>query len=562
MQPELSASAAGRGRIVPWLFLPAAWAVLVGLALLLRPLTPVDETRYATVAWEMWQSGSWLVPQLHGLPYSDKPPLLFWLVLAGWSVLGVDDWWPRLVPPLFGLGSLFLLAALARRLWPERRAAAADAPVMLLGLLLWTVFSTFLMFDLLVAFFDLLALLGIVAAWRGRGDGSWAGRLAGWGLAGAALGLGVLAKGPIALLAPLSVAALAPWWGRGERDRRGWAGWYGGLAGALALAAAVALAWALPAAAAGGPGYAEAILLTQTEERIVHSFAHNRPWWWYLPLLPVLLAPYSLWPALWRSGWRLRRGGADLGIRFCLAWLVPPLAVLSLVSGKQPHYLLPLLPAAALLAARLLPAAPGAGARPRTWQAVPPLAFALLIGTAITVAPLFAGRFGLPGWLGDVRPLAGLLLLLATAALSLPLLPSGAGEAGPGADRRPLALTLLSVALVLTAHAGFAEAARREYDPAPLARYLRELEEQGRPIAYLGPYHGQFGYLGRLRRPLERINASEVEAWLRRHPDGKVVAERRQIPPNRTQFDYVQPYREDYLAVWGSRPGPFSAPSG
>ena len=46
---------------------------------LARPLMPVDETRYAAVAWEMWTRGDFIVPRLDGLPYDHKPPLLFWL---------------------------------------------------------------------------------------------------------------------------------------------------------------------------------------------------------------------------------------------------------------------------------------------------------------------------------------------------------------------------------------------------------------------------------------------------------------------------------------------------
>ncbi len=52
----------------------------------LRPLWPVGETRYASVAWEMWQRGDFLVPHLNGELYSHKPPLLFWLMHAGWAV--------------------------------------------------------------------------------------------------------------------------------------------------------------------------------------------------------------------------------------------------------------------------------------------------------------------------------------------------------------------------------------------------------------------------------------------------------------------------------------------
>ena len=84
------------------------WLILWGCVTLTRPLLPIDETRCVSVAWEMWQSGNFLVPHLNGIPYSHKPPLLCWLILSGWKLFGVNEWWPRLLPPLFGLGCLFL----------------------------------------------------------------------------------------------------------------------------------------------------------------------------------------------------------------------------------------------------------------------------------------------------------------------------------------------------------------------------------------------------------------------------------------------------------------------
>ena len=89
-------------RTASWLGLVAVWLVVLLTALLTRPLVPVDETRYAAVAWEMWQRGDFLVPYLNGEPYSHKPPMLFWLMHLGWAAFGINDWWPRLVAPLSG----------------------------------------------------------------------------------------------------------------------------------------------------------------------------------------------------------------------------------------------------------------------------------------------------------------------------------------------------------------------------------------------------------------------------------------------------------------------------
>jgi len=90
-----------------WLFL--FWGVLTSLSLTIRPLFPVDETRYAAVAWEMWLRNDFLVPYLNGEVYSHKPPLLFWLMQLSWRFFGVNDWSLRLISPLFFPGNIMFI---------------------------------------------------------------------------------------------------------------------------------------------------------------------------------------------------------------------------------------------------------------------------------------------------------------------------------------------------------------------------------------------------------------------------------------------------------------------
>ncbi|HBC07693.1 MAG TPA: hypothetical protein DC046_08945, partial [Rhodospirillaceae bacterium] len=135
------------------LVIAGLWGLLIVVTLTVRPLLPVDETRYLAVAWEMWQRGDFLVPYLNGEPYSHKPPLLFWGMHLGWALFGVNDWWPRLVAPLFGLAALLGTWWLGRLLWPDRAEAGAVAAALALGALFWTLFTTMTMFDMLhVAF--------------------------------------------------------------------------------------------------------------------------------------------------------------------------------------------------------------------------------------------------------------------------------------------------------------------------------------------------------------------------------------------------------------------------
>ncbi|HBL30194.1 MAG TPA: glycosyltransferase, partial [Acidobacteria bacterium] len=285
--------------------------------------------------------------------------------------------------------------------------------------------------------------------------------------------------------------------------------------------------------------YGRAILLTQTEERIVHAFAHQRPWWWYLQLLPLLTFPYSLWPPLWRALGALRPGRLDPGERFCLAWLLPGLAVFSAISGKQPHYLLPLCPAFALLAARRLEEGPEV----RRTDLILPLAVPALVGLALLVGPSLAGRIPLPTWAPELAPGIGALLLLAAAAVL-----AGFRRMFPG---RPAAPTLITLAFVLALHAGFAEVARRAYDLGPTAHFLALAEKEGRPVAVVGGYHGQFHFLGRLTQPFVLLEGGAAHAWLLAHPRGRVVEDLRYVPPGAGRVLFSQPYRDDTLVVWG-----------
>jgi 4-amino-4-deoxy-L-arabinose transferase-like glycosyltransferase len=149
----------------------AAWlpgVVFALVALGLRPATPLDELRYLAVAWEMWLRGDFLVPYLNGVPYSHKPPMLFWLMQAGWALFGVNEWWPRLVPALVGAVAVALLQRVARDLWPADTNAARLAPWLLGGGVAWLFCVQMVMFDVLLCAW---VILGMGSIWRMAQDG-------------------------------------------------------------------------------------------------------------------------------------------------------------------------------------------------------------------------------------------------------------------------------------------------------------------------------------------------------------------------------------------------------
>lgn len=512
--------------------LAALWAALVLSALYARPYIPIDETRYVSVAWAMYDGGGLLVPLKNGVPYSDKPPLMFWLVVAGWKLMGVNDWWPRLAMPAFALLSLGLTAGLARRLWPGLPGIPALAAIMLAGCALWAAFVAAVTFDTMLTFFALLALLGVLRAARGRDR-------TGWALFGLGIGLGVLAKGPVILFHVLPVALTAPWW-LTDAPRGGWWRWYVGVLGGILVGAAIALAWAIPAAVSGGPRFASQLFWGQSANRVVDSFAHARPVWWYLVLLPVMVFPWVAWTPVWRGGRSIVRSGPDMGLRFALAWAVPTLVVFSLVSGKQLHYLLPLMPAAALLGARAATAVTGSPSRA---EQVPVAVLLMAAGVAFVLYPDFGRERFFPA---DKRA------ILAPTALAIGII----GAAVMAVRWRSITAAALALATAITAVAvaadlGPVRALASRLDLGPTARFLKAQEDAGRPIAHVGRYDAQYQFIGRLTRPLEEVDPSAAAQWAQGHPDGVLITYAYWGCPQAPEKPvFVAPYRGRHVCIF------------
>ena len=310
------------------------------------------------------------------------------------------------------------------------------------------------------------------------------------------IGLGILAKGPVMLLHIVAVAVLAPLWSDTARARK--TRWYFALLAGLLIGVAILLCWLLPAAWYAGPDYWQP-LVDKVTGRIAHSFAHNRPWWWYLPLLPVLLLPWLLTlrapKGAWAGLWRGRFG------RFLWCWWVVPFVAFCAISGKQIHYLLPLLPAWALAGAWLLQQ-PGARLRPLLFGL-----FASLLAVALLTLPWQAAKmFGYaaqPAIAGFA--LAGLIIAIGVWRVW-------------GRDARGLALS--ATALVSAAMLAGALALLPSLNVEPEAAFVKQALHDHLPIATIESDNGLFGYVGRLHQPVPWISRTQALAWCRAHPDG------------------------------------------
>ena len=496
--------------------------IFTAVAMLSRPITPIDETRYIGVAWEMWLRGDFLVPFKNGEPYSHKPPLMMWMFHAGWALFGVNAWWPRLVSPLFSAGAIWLTYRLALRLWPTRHGLGGRAAMVLVCCLVWAISSTWVMFDVMLAFFVLVGMHGMLMAADGK-------RLRGFALLGLAIGLGVLTKGPVILLHLLPVAALAPWWRPGIR----WASWYGGVFLAILYGATIALIWAIPAGMAGGDEYQQAIFWGQTANRMVESFAHQRPMWWYLALLPLLLFPWLVWPTLWESMLVYGKQDLDAGGRFCVAWIAPVFIAFSFISGKQLHYLMPLFPAFALLVARVV-AGGRRGEKPGSGMVLPLLLIAI-IGVALLLVASGTLRVSYEALPKGRLMLAGLILIATGIAAYF------------WHRQQPRSLLILGLAgavLPVILQWASAPAIYPANDVRPIAQAIRQAQRQNITVAHEGKYHDQYHFFGRLEKPLIALPNEALGDWLIQHPTAWAVLYIRDKQVLQSVQTFVtQPYR-------------------
>ena len=514
------------------------WFLILLPVALFLPAMPIDETRYLTVAWEMRSSGDWLQLHLNGGPYADKGPLLFWLINLSWLVGGMHVWIVRLGVLVASLVSLLVFERLVLRLSADA-ALARRAAVIFSGVLFFAVFASAIMFDVVLALFVLVALHGLVDFDERR----W-GR--GIGVLSLGLGLGLLTKGPVVLLDVVFVAVLAPWWSDTARAQAG--RWYGAQLAGILGGVLVALVWAI--ASFGPVGFWKAIVLKQTAGRIANSFAHARPFWWYFMVLPVMILP---WIVSLRAPWRAWRESvtADKAARFGLVWFVPAFLIFCfLISGKQPHYLLPLLPGLAIYAARVLGDG-NARVRGRLFGLL-----LLVIGIALAAAPWLVGHSAqLPYFsglvhsgsfspteqrvIGGIWPLWGGLIALIGVFLL----------AHPRAHTRLPVLALASAGAASIGMLTIAQAVGPTVDVTEVALRVRAAQEAGKPIAHIGNHHGLFGFPGRLTQPFERVELGNLYTWCTAHPDGEVITiySKYGVP---VKPEAEVPYRLGRILIW------------
>ncbi|MCL1074771.1 ArnT family glycosyltransferase [Shewanella dokdonensis] len=499
--------------------------MLIAAHLWLRPLMPVDETRYVSVAWEMWRDHNWLVPHQNGETYAHKPPLLFWLINLFWLIFGVNEWPARLSIPLFSCLNFALLYVLARKYFPQSENAASYAPVLLLALAGWNFYLPTVMFDLVLSVFVLLWLLSTLGF-------SYTGAKRFMLLGGLAIGLGLLTKGPVMLLYAVPFMLLRPWWQPHNSMTNGQ--FFRGSLIAILLGLVLLSCWVIPAVIAGGGAYENELIWKQTAGRVVTAFAHARPFYWYLYLLPVLLLPIPLLGGIWRSRIFHLRDNREQAL---LCYILIIVLCFSLISGKQLHYLCPLMPLIALFfAAKLQPEK---------------FAPSYLLAALCVMVILLLGS--LPLWADKVfknlddPKIALWVIVIPLLLLWLSLWRCKQQRLVPFVHL--LVFPLLITSMLLAVRQPLHEA----YDITAAAQQVRQLQEQGNKLAFWDKYDNQFQFAGRLQQPIVELQDADISKrlhWLKEHPQAIVIYPVKQpADVMLKQALYSQPYRGRVLLL-------------
>jgi len=321
------------------------------------PFVGPDEPRYAEVAREMFLRGDLITPTLGGHTWFEKPPLLYWMMMASFRLFGISEWAARLGPALSGLLTVFAV------FWTGRRVCRSSTEHPMTGLAPWSaiiaastlgivVFSRGVSFDIVVTMTTAWGLSFFLVSELEQNEKRRRRLLFGFYIF---IGLSLLAKGLIGLLIPFGVVGLYQLMRREFPARSVLRTFWWG----LPVAFAVASTWYVPVILKHGwPFINEFFIQHHFARYLSNKYRHPQPFYFYL----LILIPLSLpWTAFLIEGlvkarrWRLRSPDSVDRLRaFALAWLLMPLAFFSFSGSKLPGYILPVLPAAALIAGERL----------------------------------------------------------------------------------------------------------------------------------------------------------------------------------------------------------------
>ncbi|ACN14933.1 ArnT [Desulforapulum autotrophicum HRM2] len=373
-------------RPVPILLIILMAALLWGGQYASRSLWEPDEARYTYVAWEMHESGNWLVPHRHGETYAHKPPLMFWLInistlFTNGEFDGVSGRMPTFLGIILSLWAVSRLTAL----WYNRQTAWYAIFILSTSYLFWHKAGTGQIDVLLLG----LQLSALYLLFKNETQPSRLGLVAAFSL----MGLAILAKGPVGLIVPVGIYVTASLTA-GNKACLARKFWLWGIPLSLVWPGAwLFAAWLFGASA----DYFNELLFTQNVGRFAGEFGgHYKPFYYYLKYLVIDFLPWTfLIPA---ALWATRKDKSTMGqARRILGWVLFVVVFFSLAGGKRNLYILSVYPALSMLVASVVSSLVSLSPRWRQWTTYPLVILFALFSIA-GLAPLIP-------WPGFTLPL-------------------------------------------------------------------------------------------------------------------------------------------------------------
>jgi 4-amino-4-deoxy-L-arabinose transferase-like glycosyltransferase len=308
------------------------------------PLLGPDEPRYAQVAREMFLTRDLITPTLGHHTWFEKPALLYWMIAAAFEVFGVSEWAARLGPALCGLLTIAAVWYIGREIDREDpRGFAFWSVVVTASCLGLIVFSRAASFDVVITMTTTWSLaFFLLHELRNKRR-----FLAGFYVF---VGLSLLAKGLVGVVIPFGVVGLYYLLRRRWPSRAVIVSLFWG----VPLAVAMSAIWYGPVIARHGWTFIDEFFIQHHFARYVsNKYHHPQPIYFY-PVIILMLAlpwtPYLIMALAKVRSWQWRGGDSLSIVRvFSLAWLLLPLVFFSFSGSKLPGYVLPVIPAVALL---------------------------------------------------------------------------------------------------------------------------------------------------------------------------------------------------------------------
>ncbi|MEO8379342.1 MAG: glycosyltransferase family 39 protein [Acidobacteriota bacterium] len=340
------------------------WLAVVVMAMAVQlgsaPLLDADEGRNAEVGREMAATNDYVMPRYDGLPYLDKPVVYFAAEAAVMEFLGPTELAARLPAYLFTLATAGILFWFARRTGTDPWVTT----IVFLVLPLTVAFARTVIFDSALTFFVVVALVAFYCAVEEQRAWPWS--VVAW----ASMGLAMITKGPVTFILVLFVVLPYAWRRKALRV-------VFPLLGLVVFAVVIApWVWGVTQVV---PEFLRYVVVTETAERMAtKALQRTGPPWYFLPYLIGGALPFSI-VALF--SWRAFKK-RDPAMLFLILWLVVPFVFFSISQSKRPQYILPLMPAIALILARIWQEARTRGAA----------VFVAVFGVLLLVAPLVFHR--------------------------------------------------------------------------------------------------------------------------------------------------------------------------